>query len=47
VELVAIDVRVARDGREVGVAEDLCDEAGVAAFLAQPGRGGVGEAGGQ
>ena len=40
-ELVAIDVRVARDGREVGVAEVLGDETGVAELLAQPGRGGV------
>jgi len=29
-ELVAVDVRVACDGREVGVAEVLGDEAGVA-----------------
>jgi hypothetical protein len=41
VELVAIDVRVASDGREVGVTEVLGDEAGVAALLAQPGCGGV------
>ena len=40
-ELLAIDVRVASHGREVGVSEVLGDEAGVAAFLPQPGRGGV------
>ncbi len=40
-ELVAVDVRVASHGREVGVAEVLGDEAGVAELLAQPGRGGV------
>lgn len=40
-ELVAIDVRVASHGREAGVAEVLGDKAGVAAFLAQPGRGSV------
>jgi hypothetical protein len=40
-QLVAVDVRVASHGREVGVAEVLGDEAGVATLLAQPGRGGV------
>ena len=40
-ELVPVDVRVARDRREVGVAEILGDEAGVAELLAEPGRGGV------
>jgi hypothetical protein len=38
-ELVAVDVRVARDRREVGVTEVLGDEAGVADFLAEPRRG--------
>ena len=41
VELLAIDVRVASHGREVGVSEVLGDEAGVAALLPQPGCGGV------
>src|SRR5436305_1294233 len=40
-ELVAVDVRVARHGREIGVAEVLGDEAGVAQLLPEPGRGGV------
>src|SRR5438552_14253167 len=38
-ELLAVDVRVACDSREVGVAEVLGDEAGVADFLAEPRRG--------
>ncbi len=41
VELVAIDVRVASHGREVGKAEVLGDEAGIAALLPKPGRGSV------
>ena len=40
-ELFAVNVRVPRDGREVGVAEVLGDEARVAEFLPEPGRGGV------
>jgi hypothetical protein len=40
-QLVAVDVRVARDRRDVGVAEVLGDEARIAARLAQPGRGSV------
>ncbi len=36
-ELVAVDVGVARDGREIGVAEVLGDEAGVADLFAEPG----------
>jgi hypothetical protein len=40
-ELVAVDVRVARHRREVGMTEVLGDEAGVAALLAEPGRRGV------
>ena len=42
-ELHAVDVRVARNCREVGVAEVLGDEARVAELLAEPGRGGVTE----
>jgi hypothetical protein len=41
-ELVAVDVG-ACDGREVGMAEILGDEAGVAELLPEPGRGGVAE----
>jgi hypothetical protein len=40
-EFVAVDVRVSRDGREVGVAEVLGDEARIAELLPEPGRGGV------
>src|SRR3954454_7120632 len=40
-ELFAVNVRVPRDGREVGVAEVLGDEARVAELLPEPGRGGV------
>jgi len=42
-QLLARDVRVAADRGEVGVAEVLGDQACVAEFLAQPGRGGVAE----
>ncbi len=42
-QLFPIDVRIPRDGREIGVAEVLGDEAGVAELLAEPGRGGVAE----
>ena len=42
-QLLAVDVRVARDGREVRVAEVLGDEPRVAELLAEPGRGGVAE----
>jgi hypothetical protein len=38
-ELVAVDVRVARHRREVGMTEVLGDKAGVADLLAEPGRG--------
>ena len=40
-QLLAVDVRVARDRREVGVSQVLDDEARVAQLLAEPGRGGV------
>ncbi len=40
-QLLAVDVGVARNGREVGVAEVLGDEPGVAALLPEPGRSGV------
>jgi hypothetical protein len=40
-QLLAVDVRVACDCGEVGVAKVLSDEAGVAELLAEPGRGGV------
>ena len=42
-ELVAIDVRVASHGREVGVAEVLGYEAGVPELLAEPRRSRVAE----
>ena len=37
-ELASVDVRVARDRREVGVAEVLGDEARIAELLPEPGR---------
>ena len=40
-ELVAVDVRIPRDGREIGMAEVLGDEARVAELLPEPGRGGL------
>ncbi len=42
-QLLAGDVGVPADRREVGVAEVLGDQACVAEFLAEPGRGGVAE----
>lgn len=42
-QLLAVDMCVARDGREVGVAEVLGDEPRVAELLAEPGRGRVAE----
>lgn len=41
VQLVACDVRVATDRRQVGMAEVLGDQPGVTRGLPQPGRGGV------
>ena len=40
-QLLAVDVRIARDSREVCVPEVLSDEPGVAELLAEPGRRGV------
>src|SRR5207247_160930 len=40
-QLLAVDMRVARDRREVGVAEVLSHEPRVAQLPAEPGRGGV------
>src|SRR5712692_9758131 len=40
-EFVAVDVCVARHGREVGVTKVFGDEAGVAQLLPEPGRRGV------
>jgi hypothetical protein len=40
-QFLAVDVRVPRDRREVGVAEVLGDEPSVAELLTEPGRGGV------
>jgi hypothetical protein len=42
-KLVRCYVRIAADGREVGVAEVLSDEAGVAGCLPEPGRRRVAE----
>jgi hypothetical protein len=41
VEFLAGDVGVAMDGREVGVAEVLGDQAGIAGRASKPRRGGV------
>ena len=45
-ELFAADMRVTADGREIGVAEVLGDEASVSELLAEPGRGCVAECAG-
>lgn len=42
-QLLAVDVCVARDGREIGVAEVFGDEARVAELLTEPGRRRVAE----